>query len=305
MENQLPNNQERTPADAPRQPAAIRTYEGDVASALKNQKTSVVSMVLAEKRRRAETAVDEQEKQPKSKKTMVVIIAVVGLLLILAVGIYLYIALQTHSSSAQQGIVLPEIILTDEEKEIDVTDLTSEKLVVTLKKERSTASLSLGSIQHIFFTETTQDSVTGQKIKKLVETEKFVQLLDTRAPAAFLRSLNAGYIYGLHATNGTQPFVIFKTNSYETAFAGMLAWEENMREDLAIIVTLAPALPAFNAPKFEDVVVKNRDVRVLKDASGKPELMYSFPDRSTLIITTNENTLKEIFDRLSTTRFTQ
>ncbi len=96
--------------------------------------------------------------------------------------------------------------------------------------------------------------------------------------------------------------MVFKTSSYETSFAGMLKWEETLQQDLT------PFLHASTTPgttTFQDVVIRNKDVRVLKDTTGKAAILYSFPSKDTLVITTDEETFKEIIGRLAPTQFVQ
>jgi len=54
---------------------------------------------------------------------------------------------------------------------------------------------------------------------------------------------------------------------------------------------------------FVDVVIKNKDVRMLTDEYEHPILLYTFADKDTIILTTNEFTLKEILDRMTNRRF--
>lgn len=48
---------------------------------------------------------------------------------------------------------------------------------------------------------------------------------------------------------------------------------------------------------FFDQVVENRDVRVVKNQAGDILLLWTFLDRNTILITTNEYTLREVITR--------
>ena len=57
--------------------------------------------------------------------------------------------------------------------------------------------------------------------------------------------------------------------------------------------------------KFQDVVIKNKDTRVIKDNDGEIIFLYSVIDKSTVVLTTSQDTFKEImnrFDKMSVTR---
>jgi hypothetical protein len=51
--------------------------------------------------------------------------------------------------------------------------------------------------------------------------------------------------------------------------------------------------------RFEDVVVANRDVRILRDTRGRSLLLYGYADKETLIIARNEASFAALLTRLS------
>ena len=51
--------------------------------------------------------------------------------------------------------------------------------------------------------------------------------------------------------------------------------------------------------EFQDATIKNIDARILSDESGKTVIVYATPNRETIVITTGEDTLKEIILRLN------
>ena len=65
----------------------------------------------------------------------------------------------------------------------------------------------------------------------------------------------------------------------------------------ALATTTAPA-QVFQG-NFIDQIVENRDARVLLDAEGNILMLWTFLDRSTIVVATNEATLREIISRLS------
>ncbi len=147
-------------------------------------------------------------------------------------------------------------------------------------------------------------------------------------PDALLRSVDPNlYLLGIHSFDGNQPFLILKADSYEGAYAGMLAWERDMRADLSpLFVRTPPVLiqntpppppvatstatstatttpaPVVDAPPvrtgFVDRIVENHDARVIQNADGQILLLWTFVNRNVLVVTTNEATLREIISRL-------
>ena len=130
--------------------------------------------------------------------------------------------------------------------------------------------------------------------------------MQSHAPDTLVRSLETDFVFGLHALNQNQPFLIFKTNYYQNAYAGMLSWETTLQDDLGpLFITPEPVVEASSTDQalrlsenFEDIVVKNRDTRALRNRNGKIIFLYSFPDKNTIILTTNADTLEKIATRL-------
>jgi len=95
--------------------------------------------------------------------------------------------------------------------------------------------------------------------------------------------------------------------SYDHAFAGMLAWESSMDSDLSPIF---PALPTTTTDSnglpisrtFVDDVMRNYDVREMKDDAGTVKLYYSFPSQNILVIAESPYSFAEILSRLQAAR---
>ena len=110
-------------------------------------------------------------------------------------------------------------------------------------------------------------------------------------------------MFGFHSSLGNNPFLIMKINSFETAFAGMLEWEKDILDDIfPIFRKEVSKIDISTNPKFEDIVISNKDVRAILNDEGGLEFAYSFADKDTLIMINNETTLQEIFRRLRTSK---
>jgi hypothetical protein len=187
-----------------------------------------------------------------------------------------------------------------------------------LNDEKGRVSLSLGLIERFYLAAASSSASSLPQLS----AQNVLALVAPSAPDALARSLDpAQYIFGVHAYDDNQAFLIFKTSSYEQAFSGMLAWEPSMQKDLAPLFTRTPELhiqtnpaasstaatsTATSAPQapavlptgFQDAIIENHDARVIENASGDILLLWTFLDRNTLVIATNEATLREIISRL-------
>ena len=133
--------------------------------------------------------------------------------------------------------------------------------------------------------------------------QEFLAALGTRASPDLVRALGSDFFFGIHTVDKNAPVLVIPVVSYEHAFAGMLAWERTMNADLAPVFTAVPdqvagpgGLP--QKRQFNDLVMRNYDVRALKDDAGVIELYYSFPTKELLIIAESPYSFAEVLSRL-------
>jgi hypothetical protein len=119
--------------------------------------------------------------------------------------------------------------------------------------------------------------------------------------------VGSDFFFGLHVVDKNAPVLVIPVTNYDRAFAGMLAWEGTMNGDLSPAFTPVPAtvLDSNGIPSqrlFADDVMRNYDVRELKDDSGQVQLYYSFPNPNLLIIAESPYSFPELLSRLQSVR---
>ena len=314
-----PKHEQNFPADIPAVPdneegglvRRVRTYREDILEAVQKQKTSLTSAVAAEERRR--TSVSKFAEQVAAEKIDYRKLALVGggvLLIILGVGLLGYFFLVYEPPQVVIEEEIPSLVFAEARENIDITGKDSRDILQTLGERRRSVSLSLGQIEHLNLTVT--EPATNKS--RTTTSDEFLKSIGARVSDSFVRSLSPEYMLGIHVFNRNQPFLIFKSQSYQHSFAGMLAWEESIYNDMLTFMGRAAVTP-LEIPKnpltgenipltttFEDRVVQNIDTRALLNEVGDIELLYAFPNQQTLVITTNEHTLTEIITRLNTVR---
>jgi len=280
----------------------LRTYRDDVANILKSQKTSLSKMVVSEKEKRPyrDNKIGEEGLSKKIPLGFMVIIIIVLFSLIAGfVGNY-YINKKNNAGITE--IIIPSFIFSDYQKELFLNNLNKKSIIEDITAEIDLTSIPLGQIIQLFLT--IEDS-TGQFVvekadgsKLLLTTEVFLNLLETKSLSPLKRSLRPDFVFGLHSALGNNPFLIFKVKSYENAFAGMLTWEKTMFDELSFLFQRRDSKIDRYKNDFQDLIISNKDVRVLLNNEGKIEFVYAFINRETLIVANNETTLKELFKRL-------
>jgi hypothetical protein len=325
------------PAAKPQPPKAdqplvrpLQTYQGDIESLVGEKQVSVVSIAAAEAQRRglkpleAGQAPLNQEGRPWLRKALIILAGIA--LLAGAGGIGFYIYARSQPVPLAQQSPAPFISVDDTQTVVlQPGDLRSD-IMNALAAKKAGVSLSLGLVARI---QIARPGPLNDGTLVEVSAPEFLQTLAPSTPAQLVRTLEPQMLLGIHSFDENQAFMILKADSYETAYSGMLAWEESIRLDLmplfartpavrplpvpapiiqtgtttasstpGAVATEAPPAPFFQG-NFIDQIVENHDARVLLNQNGDILLLWTFLDRSTIVITTNEATLREVISRIT------
>ena len=274
----------------------LRTYKKDVAGAITDQKTSLVRMVLEEQKVKYKK---EEQTSPKTRKNMTLIIFSILFALLTAGVVYYTFFIPSKGEQLLTEIRIVPLISVETLQEVPIDGKNEKVLAKEIQEEITTATPKLDTIKDLFFTKTfpiKTDSGLIQK-KNLVGASELFNKLQIPVPQIILRTIKDDFMFGYHAFEGNQPFLILKTDYYDNAFVGMLGWEGTVAEDLKpLFGTIGKG--ELGQRTWGDLVTNNKDTRVLYNSDKSIALVYMFKDQKTLIITTNNNTLFEISRRL-------
>lgn len=294
----------------------IETFQRDIENVVQHDNVSVLSIATAEANRRSATGEEEPQTKQEKTRSLLTNIAMIGggfIFLAAASGALAYLITRpTSVPVAATAAPNAPFIAVDAVKEITITkDAPREQVLASLDAARQATSLSLGLISQLLVTES---STTASGTTELpISAQEFFTLIAPRMPQALVRSFKPQYLLGVHVYNGNQAFIIGNVYSYEEAYSGMLAWEPYLKQDLSPLFnyTPSPRIPeqgvATTSPNpegqfiktgFVDKIVENHDARVLQNEYGDVYLLWTFLDRNTLVVTTNDATLREIISRL-------
>ena len=277
--------------------SALRTYELDAAKLMNKEKTSLVSINIAEtKKHRA--AISAVTTASRAMSLYVSIILVVAGASVLAL-IYYY----SQTKGAPPVVVKPDsIISADVFKDIDISGMNATSIITTLG---NTLSIQIPPTSLARFN--LQKNIAG--IPKNITSKEFMETVASQAPPALIRSFEPDFAIGVYNGLSREPFIIFKVASYENAYAGMLLWEKTLPDELGGFISVGAKVSAspFITPEpteiFEDKLVSNKDTRIWRNESGATAILYSFIDKNTLLITRDEAALKAISTKLVTTQY--
>lgn len=130
---------------------------------------------------------------------------------------------------------------------------------------------------------------------RAADTRSVLAVLAWRASPSLLRSIES-LTFGTYQSSA---FVILKVSSFDTAFGGILAAEDNLPDDLSPLFradteltaasSTAVAPSAGSVPLFLDEIVANHDVRVWRGPRGEERIVYGFVNQNTIVIAENRD----------------
>jgi hypothetical protein len=257
------------------------------------------------------TIVDDEEAKPKGNIKKIILV-IVSLALIgggAYGGYYLYkqsaFALPTQAPT--KPVTIQNIIPSDKQNVFMIDAIPAEQFVPSIITQLNKDAG--GSAQVI-------ELVLGEKkgeTSARVTGSAFIEKAGIEMPNTLARSLTDQWMLGTYIEDsGTKtPFLVFTTDFFQNAFAGMLAWEASMPDELAVILnykekaragetTATSSIASYFSirGKFIDKQIQNRDVREFIGRQDEPLFLYSFIDKDTLVFTTSESALKGLLERV-------
>tara|TARA_B100000745_G_scaffold70940_1_gene42445 strand:+ start:17571 stop:18611 length:1041 start_codon:yes stop_codon:yes gene_type:complete len=267
--------------------AVVHTLKDDVQDLVRNKKMSMVRMAALEsEKRNIEASVKKRNPWKITMFASLTVLFIITGAVVIAGGYYAYLL---NTSTETTTTFESNILFAEDLQRIDVSERSGRSILTTLSLAVDRRPAALGTITELYVS-----YVTADEPVRLTAME-FLSRATSNTPPTFMQTLDPDYMIGMYTTDdGNMPFVVLKTNSYSYAFTGMLDWERSIVQDLSPLMSRV-ALPT--TEQFEDTVVQNLDVRVL-GGMRNPKMLYSFINRSTIVITTDVRTLLEVANRV-------
>lgn len=278
----------------------IHTYESDMADLVRDQEASVIKIALAEQKKREMGALRTEIQGEKNKNIFWIIGGVI--LIGLAIWGTTFLIQKGKDSSAVTQVQTKDtaIISYDDQLYLDASRMTTKedfsKAIIPLTQKNQKPD----SITALFLLSNTDTP------KTFVSTNDFFLKMNSNIPGALLRSLSDNFMAGLYQPTATDSkphlFLVFQTKDNSIAFAGMLEWEKTMLADLFTIFNIGLSqdnAQLLNTP-FKDIIISNKDARVLTDIKGQGVLYYIFIDKNTFVITDTVDAINQILSRFFT-----
>lgn len=273
------------PGELPR----IRTYAADMSEEIKRRGETLSTIISAERMKMGkgpvgdETSVKTEVSAQEKNRGVLLSFAAIGLLFFGCVALAIAFLVTREQPVAPQRMAMIPINYSE------LVAIQSEKPTIDVLAElRQDTDLRLGEMKEFILTEFGVP-LQGSEVLTLFG-----------APNLLARN-STNVLVGIHAFDRNQPFILVSVSAYDLAFEGMLQWEDTLAESLGGF--FAPYKSARDTqtakpPRmtFSDRVYQNIDVR---ESGAEWKILYAFPRRDLLLITTNESTLREVITRLT------
>ena len=303
--------EEQTPTQTyPPELKRIKTFQSDVEELIQKQQISKAAIALAESERRVKK--EEVSAQPSAPapahsakiltlsgglppaapkwNTSTLLAVVVLVLAVLGMGTGVYFFLKQN---APLQISPPSVNVKSGTAITLNTKESREKIVEKIRSHVQALSVPQNEVRVIPIV------LDG----KTITTTELLEEIEASVPAALLRALGTEPVLGVHGFRGGQPFLLFSVHSYDHAFDGILSWEPNLLREVGplfgisvrnilgrVASTTSDILE--NTLTIKDVIIRNKDARVVLGPGEEKIFLYSFLDKETLVLTTNTDTLQ-------------
>lgn len=307
---------------APASPQPLHTYTSDFSDRIDTKSASTFSVLAAEQDSRTKTAAVLRE--PKKSPLKAILTVVTGILLLGLAGGGVFATYQfvmTMRDTPIAAFTVPTIVVADEYRELSGTGPTLLGALAAAADGRLVSGNVL--VTYILTSTEGEDSTV---LRAPTGGPAFMRALGIPAPDILLRNIAEESTIGVvNVGNDTKAFFALRVDSYERTYAGMLTWEPLMLRDLGALYPLYPVAtpspvdvatstatsttatttaaqaPTTAAPaltRFEDAIVANHDVRVLRDTQGRSLVLYGYADKRTLLIVRDESAFEALIARL-------
>lgn len=279
-------------------PQTIRTLRDDIAETVKRDQVTASKIITQERALRQEA--NEQKVLAQKKKRANIVLAtsiffvIFGLMAIGVVWIQ-----KKEEASIKVEPIKTSILFSDQQLKIDTTGLTKEAFVTAQKEAYKKLKNNPGTkdVTDLYFSKTIDEVVD----EKIVSREVFLGATEYLATSTeitdnFVRFVKDDFMVGFLRDQNVSPFFIFKTNDYKyLADAMILSGKPIINELFGLFWTEDENNRAHGAV-FQDLTLKNYDLRVLKNENDEAIAGYTFLDDETLLFFETESDFQKLLE---------
>lgn len=273
---------------------AIHTIKSDIADAAKTGKLSLAKIMAKEQERKNLVYTGDVKRQAiatvKKHKWVTLGIALVLCFLVVYVAYFWRVPATDYEIFAPRDINTDPLVFVEEENEIDLHNMESNRLLQEILKKKNAPAKKIGAIANIYFVRTSINQQTAATQKELIGLSGFLKAANINLPEEFTKYLSEKFMLGTYKRTPAGIFLVFRVRDYEKAAANLISSENGILGSLLIPLAEISLARDFSEKSFHDKVVKNLNTRVMTGAKGKTVAIYGFVDNRTIVIAEDEET---------------
>ena len=290
LQPQTPTNVDSSRADTTRD-HALRTYSSDMAKALKQNQGSVIKIAMAEQARKNQVA--EVPVETKKKRTWIILIVLSVLLGFSALGVAWYFGSPRGVTVEKPASLQDSMIFVEKEKVFSLSGGRS-TILLNLKQAQKEMESNPGQMMNVYGVVNDQSGTRKAKFSDVATA------LGMETSKSFSVDTVKDFMLGIDSTEiRSSYFMIIESDSFDSLFGGMIAWEKTILRDTYDIFDISTVEAEANfTTKWNDKVIKNKDMRILYGESGETVLLYGYAENDIVILTDNQETFDRVLGRL-------
>ncbi len=276
------------PEDLP----TIRTFTGDISTAVEGDNLSLSHIVTSETTRTH--TIEHTEDTPQKKTSFVFIICLTFALMLTiggigAIGYTVFQKRNLLNTPVTTPTIVPAILRADSEHVIEIKNpsarIIGEEIAKELKNPPTTDGLRKITLLALDDLE-----------QKPILLNDFIKVLEFKIPDNLARTIDQEYFLGINFIRGEGKIVlILKGENPEQLFPGMLEWETYLEQDLRKIFL---SNTGTSTGMFKDKIIANKDTRTLSTEDSSLLFFYSIIDEIFVIYAEEANTFTEMIKRI-------
>lgn len=277
-----------------RQLSSLHTLTEDLNNAVKNKGFTAESLI------RSNQITIKEEEQTVSRKKVVILTISLILFFAGATAVTWSLWQKTETSKATLQFVHNSIIFADDHLEFPLGSKTPEQLQQEIRDKitvNNSANINRGKIEDIYFTYE-EKKYTNQGIaitKNIAGPTLFASSTGLAITDDLLRFLDPDFMLGIYTEpQQAKPFYLFKTTSYKNVADALLRSENIIISQLLLPFLNEETVEKIRNTSFQNKMVANRDIRMVSDSNNQTMAVYSWLDKNTLVITTDEQAIQTI-----------
>jgi hypothetical protein len=279
----------------------VRTFQEDVEVLMQKGAITQARTIEAEVKRReerGESRVVHHDDTDGPKLGKIILGLGTILMFSLGVGIYALFGAGGSSTNLLTGSTTPSsptrerLSLEEGSPKILLSNKVREEIFADIIYQFGTIPVSTGEMHEARFIVTNERKderdATAEEIFKAIVPNGF-------PPPAFLRSIDAQYLFGVHKGKDLTGIFVLTSRSYPNTFGALYDWESSLAREILPMVNpwyVRKEIQVLEGEPFRDRRLGEVNSRVLLNANNEVVLGYLFLNGNTLIIAGSEDALR-------------